>query len=82
MLLIDASTRWSPACILSTRNAAFARMFAQLIKLQSLFPGLPIKKILLDNASEFIFQVYNDYCMLVGIDVEHPVAYTHTIKMV
>ena len=82
MLLIDASTRWSHACILSTRNVAFARMLAQLIKLQSLFPGLPIKKILLDNASEFIFQVYNDYNMSDGIDVEHFIAHTHTKKII
>ena len=28
MVLIDASTRWSYVCLLSTRNTAFARMLA------------------------------------------------------
>ena len=32
MVLIDASTRWSHICLLSTRNVAFARLFAQIIR--------------------------------------------------
>ena len=32
-VLIDASTRWSHACLLSTRNVAFARLLAQIIRL-------------------------------------------------
>ena len=31
MVLIDASTRWSHVCLLSTRNVAFARFLAQII---------------------------------------------------
>ena len=33
MVLIDASTRWSHVCLLSTRNFAFARLLAQIIRL-------------------------------------------------
>ena len=33
MILIDASTRWSHVCLLSTSNVAFARLLAQIIKL-------------------------------------------------
>ena len=33
MFLIDASTRWSHVCLLSTRNVAFARLLAQIIRL-------------------------------------------------
>ena len=50
MVLIDASTRWSHVCLLSTRNLAFARLLAQLIRLRAQFLDNPIKTIRLDNA--------------------------------
>ena len=33
MVLIDASTRWSYVCLLSTRNVAFAKLLLQIIRL-------------------------------------------------
>ena len=78
MVLIDASIRWSHVCLLSTRNLAFARLLAQLIRLQAQFPDNPIKTIRLDNAGEFTSQAFNDYCTAIGITIEHPVAHVHT----
>ena len=78
MVLIDASTKWSHVCLLSTRNVAFARFLTQIIRLRAQFPDYPIRKICLDNVGEFTSQAFNDYCMSIGIDVEHPVAHTHT----
>ena len=78
MVLIDASSRWSHVCLLSTRNVAFARFFAQIIRLQAQFPNYTIKKVRLDNTGEFTSQAFNDYCMSIGIVVEHPVAHVHT----
>ena len=78
MVLIDASTRWSHVCLLSTRNVAFSRLLAQMIKLSAQFPDYPIKTIRLDNVSEFTSQTLNDYCMSVGINIEHPVTHVHT----
>ena len=78
MILIDASSKWSHVCLLSTRNMAFARLLAQIIKLRAQFPDCTIKKIRLDNAGEFTSQTFDDYCMSVGITVEHPVAHVHT----
>ncbi|KAJ9548209.1 hypothetical protein OSB04_020752 [Centaurea solstitialis] len=78
MVLIDASTKWSHVCLLSSRNLAFARLLAQLIRLRAHFPDYPIKAIRLDNAGEFTSQIFNDYCMSIGIKVEHPVAHVHT----
>nr|AQY61295.1 Pol [Coffea arabica] len=78
MVLIDASTRWSHVCLLSTRNLAFARLLGQIIKLRAQFPDFPIKKIRLDNAGEYSSHAFDDYCMSIGITVEHPVAYVHT----
>ncbi|CAM8919718.1 unnamed protein product [Rhodiola kirilowii] len=78
MVLIDASSKWSHVCLLSTRNVAFARLLAQIIKLRAQFPDHTIKKIRLDNAGEFTSQAFDDYCMSVGISVEHSVAHVHT----
>ena len=77
MVLIDVSSRWSHVYLLSTRNVAFARLLAQIIKLQAHFPDYPIKKIRIDNAGEFISKAFDDYCMSVGIEVEHPIAHVH-----
>ena len=78
MVLIDASARWSHVCLLSTRNVAFARLLAQIIRLRAQFPDYPIKTIRLDNAGEFTSKIFDDYYMTVGIDVEHPVPHVHT----
>ena len=76
--MIDASTRWSHVCLLSTRNMAFARLLAQIIRLKAQFPDYTIKTIRLDNVCEFTSQAFNDYFMSTGITVEHPVAHVHT----
>ncbi|WOH11600.1 hypothetical protein DCAR_0831090 [Daucus carota subsp. sativus] len=61
MILIDASTRWSHVCLLTTRNTAFAKLLAPIIKLRAQFPDHPIKSIRLDNAAEFTSATFNDY---------------------
>ena len=78
MVLIDASSRWSHVCLLSTHNIAFSGLLAQILRLQAHFPDYQIKKIRLDNAGELISKVFNDYCMSIGIEVEHPIAHVHT----
>ena len=78
MVLIYASTRWSHLCLLSTRNVAFASFLIQVIRLRAQFPDYPIRKICLDHIGEFTSQAFDNYCMSIGIDVEHPVAHTHT----
>jgi hypothetical protein len=78
MVLIDASTRWSHVCLLSTRNHAFARFIALIIKLRAHYPENLIKSIRMDNAVEFSLKSFNDYCVALGINVEHYVPYVHT----
>ena len=78
MVLIDASSKWSYVCLLSSRNQAFAKLLGQIIRLRAEFPDYSIKKIRLDNAGEFTSKAFNDYCMSIGITVEHPVAHVHT----
>ncbi|KAM1358219.1 hypothetical protein FF2_044719 [Malus domestica] len=78
MVLVDASTRWSHVCLLSTRNAAFSKLLAQVIKLRAHHPDYPIKSIRLDNAGEFTSKTFDDYCMSIGVEVEHHVPHVHT----
>ena len=42
MVLIDASTIWSHVCLLVTRNIAFSRLLAQIIKLRAQSHDYPI----------------------------------------
>jgi hypothetical protein len=78
MVLIDASTRWSHMCLLSTRNHAFAKIMTQVIRLKAHYPKHQIQKICLDNAARFSYRAFNDYCMAQGIHIEHFVPYVHT----
>ena len=63
VVLVDASTRWMQVSLLSTRNAAFSKLLAQIIKLRAHHPDYPIKKIRLDNAAEFTSKSFDDYCL-------------------
>ena len=65
-------------CLLSTRNHAFAKLIAQIIRLKASFPEHQIKSIQMDNAAEFSSKAFNDYCMAQGIEVQHSVPYVHT----
>ena len=78
MVLIDASTRWSHVCLLSSRNDVFSRLLAQIIRLRAQFPDHPIKTIRLDNVGEFSSQTFLDYRMSIGIGVQHFVARVHS----
>ena len=78
MVLIDASTRWSHVCLLSTRDVAFCRLLAQIIWLMAQFLDHSIKTIRLDNAGEFSSQAFLIYCMSIGIDVQYSIAHVHT----
>ena len=69
VVLIDASTRWSHVCLLSTRNHAFAKIIAQVIRLRAHHPKHQIQSIRMDNVAEFFSKAFNDYCMALGIQV-------------
>ena len=78
MVLVDASTRYGPMYVYyQFHNMAFARLLRQLIRLRAHFPDYLIKKMRPENASEFTSQTFNDYCMSIGIDVEHPMVHVH-----
>jgi hypothetical protein len=78
MVLIDASTRWSYVDLLSTRNHAFSKLIAQIIRLKASFPDNRIQSIRMDNAGEFRSKAFDDYCLAMGTKVEHSVPHVHT----
>ena len=78
MVLIDASSKWSHVCLFFSWNVVFSRLIAQIIRLQVQFPDYPIKKIRLDNAGEFTSQAFDNFCISIGIVVEHLVVYVQS----
>jgi transposase InsO family protein len=64
-------------CLLSTRNHVFAKIIAQIIKLQANYPEHRIQSIRMDNAAQFTSRAFNDYCMALGIQVQHSIPYVH-----
>jgi hypothetical protein len=77
MVLIDASTRWSHVSLLSTRYQAFAKIMAQLIKLKAYYPKHRIQSIRMYNAAKFLSRAFNDYCLALGIQIQHFIPYIH-----
>ena len=65
-------------CLLSTRNHAFSKIIAQIIKLRAYYHEHRIQSIRMDNAAEFTSRAFNNYCMALGIQVQHSVPYVHT----
>jgi len=75
MVLIDASTRWSHISLLSTRNQVFAKL---LVQLRVDFLDYQIKKTCFDNIGEITSHAFHEYCISIGIEVEHPITHVHT----
>jgi transposase InsO family protein len=65
-------------CLLLTRNHTFAKIIAQIIKLKAQHLEHRIQSIRMDNAAEFTSHAFNDYCLALGIQVQHSVSYVHT----
>jgi len=53
------------------------KIMAQLIKFKAHYPKHRIQSIQMDNAAEFSSRAFNNYCMALGIQVQHSVPYVH-----
>ena len=53
LVLVDAAGVHSEVSLLSTRNIAFAKVLAMLLKFRTHYPNCPIKTLRMDNAKEF-----------------------------
>jgi hypothetical protein len=78
MVLIDASTRCSHVCLLSTCNHTLAKFMTHVRRLKTNFPEYQLQSVRLDNAVEFSSHAFNDYYMTQVIEVQHSVSYVHT----
>jgi len=64
--------------LLSTRNHALSKLIAQIIRLKASFHDNHIYSIRMDNAGEFTSKTFDDYCLALGIKVEHSMPHVHT----
>jgi hypothetical protein len=55
-----------------------SQIIVQVIKLKVQHPEHQIKSIRMDSATKFSSCAFNDYCMALGIQVQHSVPYVHT----
>ena len=78
MVLIDASTRWSDVSLLSSRNNAFAKLFAQIIKLKNHFHDYTIKALYRTMLVNSYLKLLMIFEMSIGIKVEHLVPHVHS----
>lgn len=51
---------------------------SQIIRLKANYPEHRIQSIRMDNAAKFTSHAFDDYCMALGIQVQHYVPYVHT----
>jgi transposase InsO family protein len=82
-VLDDASPRWSYVDLLSMRNHAFSKLIIQIFRLKACLPDNRIhtqssSSIRMDNTGEFRSKAFDDYCLALGIKVEHLVPHVHT----
>ena len=54
------------------------RLLHKLSNLKAQYPEHQIRSIRIDNAAKFSSRAFNDYCMALGIQVQHSVPYVHT----
>jgi hypothetical protein len=50
----------------------------QVIRLKANYSEYRLQSVRLDDAAEFSSQIFNDYCMAQGIEVQYSVLYVYT----
>ena len=78
LVLVDASGCHAKVSLLSTRNMAFPKLLAMILKIRAHYPNANIKTLCMDNAGEFKSQTFEDYCVASGITLTYAVPYEHS----
>ena len=78
LVLVDASGSHAEVSLLTTRNMAFPKILAMIIRFRTHFPDKPIKTLRMDNALEFKSHTFEDYCTATGIALTYAVPYEHS----
>ena len=64
--------------LLSTRNMAFPKLLAMILKIRVHYPDANIKTLHIDNAGEFKSQTFEDYYVASGITLTYSIPYEHS----
>ena len=76
MGIVDSSSRWSYAALLSHKSQVYPRILSQYLKLRTSYSECPIKKVRVDNASEFTSATLQRFFESQGIALETSTPYT------
>ena len=76
-VLVDASGKHAEVSLLSTRNLAFPKLLAMIIKIRVHHPEARIKTLRMDNTGEFRSKNFEDFCTATGIHLTYSVPYEH-----
>ena len=77
-VLVDALGKHVEVSLLSTRNLAFPKLLAMIIKIRAHHPEARIKTLRMDNAGEFRSKNFEDFCTATGIHLTYSVPYEHS----
>ena len=75
---MDAADIHFEVSLLSSRNIAFVKVLAMLIKFRIHHPDFLMKTLRMDNAKEFRSQHFEDYYLAITIDLIYSVPYEHS----
>ena len=76
-VLVDASGQYVDLSLLSTRNLIFPKLLAMLLKLRTHYPDVAMKALRVDNTANFRSHLFEDYCIVSGINLTYLVLYEH-----
>ena len=77
-VLVDASGKHVEVSLLSTRNLAFPKLLAMIIKIKAHHPEVRIKTLKMVNAGEFKSKTFKDFCTATSIHLTYSVPYEHS----
>jgi hypothetical protein len=77
LVLVDAGGVYFEVSLLSTRNIAFSKILASLIKFRAHYLEYLVKFLHIDNTQEFKSYAFEDYCQATIISLTYGVPYEH-----
>ena len=78
LVLVDASGAHAEVSLLTTRNMAFPKILAMILRFRAHFPDKQIQTLRMDNAREFRSHAFEDFCTVTGIELTYSVPYEHS----
>lgn len=79
-VIVNALGSHSEVSVFTTRNLAFPKFLAILIRYRTHFPYYPIKYLQMDNAMESRSHTFEDYYVATRITLTYFVPYVHSLN--